>query len=192
MVIQYPFNSEWLPAQLLTLLRPQTSFKFSLSRSYSRLAGPRNYSRTRQSAHVTNPTKQSQPSTFYQFYPSPSLYVYARLSLTSTPHFLSHMSDPSRFRALFEAALQDYQIQTGTALVNHPLAEKLQICNSVESVTTVLREQARAFNEFPGDNGRIVKSLNGIVSVLYTLSSSAASVGLVRRLGEVSTATLHL
>ena len=100
------------------------------------------------------------------------------------------MSDPSRFRALFEVALQDYQIQTGTSLVNHPFAEKLQNCNSVESVTAVLREQARAFNEFLGDNGRIAKSLKGIVSVLYALSSSAASIGLVRR--ESLIATLHL
>jgi len=99
------------------------------------------------------------------------------------------MSDPSqssRFRALFEAALQDYQIQTGTALVNHPLAEKLQNCNSAESVTAVLQEQARAFNEFLGDNGRTTKSLKGIVSVLYTLSSSAASIGLVRREGLIA------
>ena len=115
---------------------------------------------------------------FFSLKPPPALY---HSNIDS--HFLSHMSDPSqssRFRALFEAALQDYQIQTGTTLVNHPLAEKLQNCNSVESVTAVLQEQARAFNEFLGDNGRITKSLKGIVSVLYTLSSSAASIGLVR------------
>jgi hypothetical protein len=113
-------------------------------------------------------------------------------SLESIFHFLNHMSDQSqssRFRALFAAALQDYQSQTGTALVNHPLAEKLQNCDSVESVTTVLQEQARAFNEFRGDNGRIAKSLKGIVSVLYTLSSSAASIGLVCR--EPSMAISH-
>jgi len=98
---------------------------------------------------------------------------------------MSDHSQSSRFRALFDAALQDYQIQTGIALFNHPLAAKLQNCNSVESVTAVLQEQARTFNEFLGDNGRITKSLNGIVSVLYTLSSSAASIGLVRREGSI-------
>jgi hypothetical protein len=69
-------------------------------------------------------------------------------------------------------------------LLNHPLAEKLQKCSSVESVTVVLQEQARALNEFRGDRGRIAKSLNSIVSVLYTLcsslSSGTASVGQVR------------
>lgn len=103
---------------------------------------------------------------------------------------MSDQSRSSRFRALFGAALQDYQNQTGTALVNHPIAEKLQNCNTVESVTAVLQAQARAFNEFLGDNGRIAKSLNSIVSVLYTLSSSAASIGLVRREGLIAVSHL--
>ena len=94
---------------------------------------------------------------------------------------MGDQSQSSSFRALFESALQDYQIQTSTALASHPLAEKLQDCDSVESVTTVLQDQARAFSQFRGDNGRITKSLKGIVSVLYTLSSSTAAIGLVRR-----------
>ena len=77
--------------------------------------------------------------------------------------------------------MQDYQIQTGTALASHPLAKKLQDCDSVDTVTTVLQDQARAFSEFRGDNGRIAKSLKGIVSVLYTLSISTPAIGLVRR-----------
>jgi hypothetical protein len=87
----------------------------------------------------------------------------------------------SRFRVLFESALRDYQIQTGMTLANHPLAEKLQNCNSVESVTALLQDQARAFSEFQGDNGRVAKSLMGVVSVLYSLSTCTASIGLVRR-----------
>jgi len=84
-------------------------------------------------------------------------------------------SQSSRFQVLFESALQDYQNQTGTTLANHPLAEKLQYCDSVESVTTVLQEQARAFSNFRGDDGKIMKSLKGVVSVLYMLSSTALS-----------------
>jgi hypothetical protein len=102
---------------------------------------------------------------------------------------MSDQSQSSRFRALFAAALQDYQIQTGTALVNHPLAKNIQNCASIESVTALLQEQARAFNEFRGDNGRIAKSLKGIVSVLYTLSSTTASIGQVRPEGLI--AVLH-
>ena len=99
-------------------------------------------------------------------------------------------SQSSRFRALFESALQDYQIQTGIALDSHPLAGKLQNCDSVESVTIIIQDQSRAFSQFRGDDGRITKSLKGIVSVLYTLSASTGAIGLVRR--KVSMGILHL
>ena len=69
-------------------------------------------------------------------------------------------------------------------LSNHPLAEKLQHCDSVESVTAVLREQARAFSDFRGGDGRIMKSLKTIVSVLYTLLENPIlgdAIVLVRR-----------
>ena len=106
---------------------------------------------------------------------------------------MDHQSQSSRFRVLFESALQDYQIQTGTTLPNHPLAEKLQNCNSVESVTAVLQEQARAFIEFRGGDGRIMKSLKNVVSVLDSLSTSTdlgEAIGLVSR--KASTILLHL
>jgi hypothetical protein len=99
------------------------------------------------------------------------------------------MDDPqsSRFRAFFDSALHDYQRQTGTTLSSHPLAEKIQDCDSVESVTAVLREQARALSDFRGGEGRIMRSLETIVSVLYTLSEKSAlgeAIGLVRRKGS--------
>ena len=87
---------------------------------------------------------------------------------------MTDQSGSSRFRVFFESALHDYQNQTGTTLTNHPLAEKLQNSDSVQSVTAVLQEQARAFTEFRRDDGRLMKSLKGVVSVLYTLSASTA------------------
>ena len=103
---------------------------------------------------------------------------------------MGDQSQSSRFRTLFESALLDYQSQTGTALASHPLAEKLQNCDSVESVTALLQDQARAFSEFRGDGGRISKSLKGIVAVLYTLSASTATIGLVRRKASISVSHL--
>ena len=87
---------------------------------------------------------------------------------------MGDQSQSSRFRLLFESALQEYQKQTGTTLTSHPLAEKLQDCDSIESVTAVLQEQARAFSEFRDGDGRIMKSLKAVVSVVYTLSVSTA------------------
>jgi hypothetical protein len=56
---------------------------------------------------------------------------------------------------LFETALQGYERQTGIVLGNHPLAEQLQDCDSIESVTAVLREQTRAFRR--GQNRETIK-----------------------------------
>ena len=83
------------------------------------------------------------------------------------------MSD--HFQALFKSALQDYEKQTGIPLANHPLAEKLQNCQSVESVTSLLQEQTRAFSEFRGSD-KIMKSLKSVVSVLSRVSA-VATVG---------------
>ena len=85
------------------------------------------------------------------------------------------------FQALFEAALQDYEKQTGIPLANHPLAEKLQNCQSVESVTTFLQDQALAFSEFRGSD-KIMNSLKSVVSALSRVSVAASlghSIGMV-------------
>jgi hypothetical protein len=77
----------------------------------------------------------------------------------------------SRLRLLFEAALQDYEKQTGIALAKHLLAEQLQNCDTVESITAVLREQTQAFGEFRGTD-KVMKLLKNTVSVLYKLSAA--------------------
>jgi hypothetical protein len=91
-------------------------------------------------------------------------------------------SRSSHLRVLFEAALHDYQKQTGISLAEHPLAEQLQNCDTVESITAVLCEQIQAFREFQG-NDKVLKPLKKAVSVLYKLSATAnfgQDIGLVR------------
>jgi hypothetical protein len=85
------------------------------------------------------------------------------------------MSDPPTplFAALFESALLDYEKQTGTRLTEHPLAQQLENCDSIESATAILHEHAGAFSEFRRSDGRIMKSLKSVVSVLHTLSTSS-------------------
>ena len=95
---------------------------------------------------------------------------------------MNDQSRSSRLQVLFEAALQDYQNQTGIALDKHPLADKLQNCASVESITTVLSEQTHAFKEFRG-NDKVLKPLKKAVTALYKLSAAAnfgQDVGMVR------------
>ena len=86
---------------------------------------------------------------------------------------------PFHFRQLFKTT---YEKQTGKTLANHPLAEKLQSCDSVESVTAVLREQTETSNEIRGKN-KVLKPLKNVLSALHKLSSVVSfgrHLGLVR------------
>ena len=88
----------------------------------------------------------------------------------------------SHLQVLFEVALQDYEKQTGIALIKHPFAEKLQNSDSVESITAVLHEQTQVFVEFR-EKDKVLKPLKKAISVLCKLSSTASfgrDIGLVR------------
>jgi fungal STAND N-terminal Goodbye domain len=90
------------------------------------------------------------------------------------------MEQTSFFRDIFNAALRDYQNQTGNSLIDHPFAKQLESCDSVDSVIAILQEQAHVFGEFRGDDGKLIKSMKYSVNILYTLSMSAQGIGLVR------------
>jgi hypothetical protein len=90
----------------------------------------------------------------------------------------------STFQALFNTALQDYENQTGISLVDHPFAKQLETCESVTSITAILREQAQSFREFSENDGKLMKALNSSIDVLCTPSISSAlseTIGLVVR-----------
>jgi hypothetical protein len=87
----------------------------------------------------------------------------------------------SQLRVLFEAALQDYEKKTGIELAKHPLAAKLQNCDTVESVTAILHEQSEAFSGFR-DKDKVLNPLKKVISVLCKISSAASfgrDIGLV-------------
>ena len=81
-------------------------------------------------------------------------------------------SGSSRFPELFQSALQDYEKTTNISLAKHPLAERLQDCHSVDSITTFLQDQAREFGDFRGSD-RILGSIKNTVSILCMLSDTA-------------------
>jgi STAND-like protein len=83
---------------------------------------------------------------------------------------MSGRSGSSRLWKLLEAALVDYKQQTGIDLAKHPLADRLQDCNSVENVTAVLREQAQDFKKFQ-EKDKVLKPLNNVLTILHLLSS---------------------
>ena len=94
---------------------------------------------------------------------------------------MSNQSGSSHLRVLFETALEDYKKQTSIELAKHPLAEQLQDCNSVESVTDILREQAQGFKEFR-EKDKVLRPLKKVLTVLHRLppaANFAQYVGLV-------------
>ena len=96
---------------------------------------------------------------------------------------MSRSSSPSTFQNLFNVALQDYKDKTGNSLVHHPFAKQLQECDSVESISTILEDQARVFREFR-DHGKLINSLKRVVDVLCSPFISTVlvdGIGLVVR-----------
>ena len=90
----------------------------------------------------------------------------------------------STFRIFFDAALQDYKDKTGITLTDHPIAEQLESCNSVSSITAILQEQAQRFRELRGNDGRLIKALNSSVDVLCAPSINSAlneAIGVIVR-----------
>ena len=85
-------------------------------------------------------------------------------------------------KSLFETALSDFENRAGTKFDQHQIIDKLGNCESADSVIDVLQDQAQAFRDFQGDDGKLMTWLKRTVNVLYTLSTSGVlgeGIGLV-------------
>ena len=85
-------------------------------------------------------------------------------------------------KSLFETAWNEFEKKAGTNLVRHQIIDKLLNCESADSVIDILQEQAQAFRNFRGDDGKLMTWLKRTVNVLYSLSTSTLlgeGIGLV-------------
>jgi hypothetical protein len=92
------------------------------------------------------------------------------------------LSTSSNFETLINAALTKYTKQTGKDLRNHPLADRIDSCDSADSILVIFQEQAEAFNEFREGDTKLFKWLKPVVDVLHRLSTNdvlSGSSGLV-------------
>ena len=97
--------------------------------------------------------------------------------------FRAMSTNPPQLNLLFETALNEFDKRAGTNLLQQQVIDKLVNCQSADSVTEVLQEQAQALRIFRGDDGKLMKWLRRTVDVLFSLSTSAVlgeAVGLVR------------
>jgi hypothetical protein len=78
------------------------------------------------------------------------------------------------------SALKLYEKRTKKDLIAHPLASRLQSCDTPDAISAILKEQADEFDHARVDEDRLTKWLNPTVNVLYAFSSAlAGGVGLV-------------
>ena len=85
-------------------------------------------------------------------------------------------------KSLFETALNEFEKRAGSNLVQHQVIDRLMNYESADSVIDVLQEQAQAFRNFRGDDGKLMTRLKRTVNALCTLSTSGVlgeGIGLV-------------
>jgi hypothetical protein len=102
----------------------------------------------------------------------------------SHSHSFNAMSfnPPLELKSLFETALNEFEKRAGTNLAQPQIIDKLVNCKSADSVIDVLQEQAQAFRDFRGDDGKLSTLLKRTVNILYALSTSGVlgeGIGLV-------------
>jgi hypothetical protein len=95
---------------------------------------------------------------------------------------MSHQSESSGFRGLFDAAMRDYEETTNITLVKHPLAEKIHNCHSVGLIITLLQDQVREFGDFTGSDviNRTIKNIVSVLCMLDTIVIVGDTANLVR------------
>ncbi len=86
----------------------------------------------------------------------------------------------SNFKSILDTALINYKKMTKKELLDHPLATKVQRCDSVDATLTILQGQANAFNQSRGDQ-RLMKYIRPVVNTLYASCGPLGGVaGMVR------------
>ena len=84
------------------------------------------------------------------------------------------------FQLIFNIALKAYEKRTKNDLVAHPLAVRLQACNSPSAVLTLLQEQVQELDRSTTTDQRWTRWLDPTVNILFSLSETLGEgVGLV-------------
>ena len=91
--------------------------------------------------------------------------------MSQTPPNASSSSSSS-FQSVLNAALDAYEKKTKHKLLIHPLAARLQSCDSPTAVLSVLQDLIQKFDRRRRSDERLTNWLNPTVNVLYSFSST--------------------
>jgi hypothetical protein len=88
-----------------------------------------------------------------------------------------HTSTSSNFQLIFDNALKAYKKRTKMDPLTHPLADRLEACDSTSSILTVLQEQAQDLNQSQRSNTRwLDPTVNVLRAFSETLGEGVGSV----------------
>jgi hypothetical protein len=107
---------------------------------------------------------------------------YSGLCLTLMSHTHSAAASSSNFQLIINNALDTYRKRTKKDLLTHPLAARLQACDTPAAILAMLQEQAQGLDRSQRGDERWSKWLDPIVNVLFAFSTTIeAGVSLVFR-----------
>jgi hypothetical protein len=97
-------------------------------------------------------------------------------------HTHTTTASSSNFQLIFNNALKTYEKRTKKDLLAHPLAARLQACDSPGAILSILQQQVQELERSIGSSDdKWTKWLDPTVNVLYALSATLGEgVGLVR------------
>jgi hypothetical protein len=74
-----------------------------------------------------------------------------------------------------------HEKKVGKPLLDHPLATKLQQCDSVDAIKAIFQGQAKAFQKLRDRDKRLMECINPMVDLLSAFSDSiGGTTGVVR------------
>ncbi|KAF8502052.1 hypothetical protein F5888DRAFT_1904491 [Russula emetica] len=91
--------------------------------------------------------------------------------MSHTQPTASSSSSSSNFQLIINNALDKYKKRTKSDLLAHPLATRLQTCNSPAAIIAVLQEQVKGLDQSQSSDERWSKWLDPTVNVLQAFSS---------------------
>ncbi len=98
--------------------------------------------------------------------------LYYRSLNSHMSHTLPTSTSSSNFQLIFNNALKAYERRTKKDLLAHPLAARLQTCDTHSSILAVLQQQVQELNQSQNSDERLTKWLDPTVKVLYTFSEN--------------------
>ncbi|KAI9436476.1 hypothetical protein H4582DRAFT_2130027 [Lactarius indigo] len=100
--------------------------------------------------------------------------------MSTPPTSTGASSSHSNFQSIFHASLKSYERRTKKDLLSHPLATRLNSCDSPAAILAVLQDQVQEFEQSRSVDERLTKWLDPTVNVLYAFSATLGEgVGLV-------------